>query len=52
MYMDAPGEPYARTRAPVESVVIFLSALFVSPIGYLLIGPLGSLTDRAAGSLF
>ena len=26
--------------------------IVVSPLGYLLIGPLGALTDRAAGSLF
>ena len=52
MYFDAPGEPYGRVRAPVETALIFLAALIVSPVGYLLIGPLGSLTDRAAGSLF
>ena len=52
MYFDAPAEPYARVRAPAETALIFLAALIISPIGYLLIGPLGSLTDRAAGSLF
>ena len=52
MYFDPPGEPYGRVRAPVETALIFLSALVISPVGYLLIGPLGSLTDRAAGSLF
>jgi NADH-quinone oxidoreductase subunit N len=52
MYFDPPGAPYGRVRAPVETALIFLSAVAVSPIGYLLIGPLGSLTDRAAGSLF
>ena len=50
MYFDAPGAPYAKARAPVETVLIFLAALIVSPLGYLLIGPLGSLTDRAAGA--
>jgi len=52
MYMDAPGEPYGRVRAPVQGLLILIAALLVSPLGYLLIGPLGSLTDKAAGSLF
>jgi hypothetical protein len=30
---------------------MFACALIVSPVGYLLIGPLGSLADRAAGVL-
>jgi NADH-quinone oxidoreductase subunit N len=52
MYMDEPAEPYARPKAPLQTVLILLAALAVSPLGYLLIGPLGALTDRAAGSLF
>jgi len=52
MFFDAPTAPYAKIRAPVETALIFLSALIISPLGYLLIGPLGTLTDRAAGSLF
>jgi NADH-quinone oxidoreductase subunit N len=52
MFFDAPTAPYAKAHAPVETAIIFLSALVISPVGYLLIGPLGSLTDRAAGSLF
>jgi NADH-quinone oxidoreductase subunit N len=52
MYMDDPAAPYARVRAPVEGLVMLVAALIVSPIGYLLIGPLGTLTDRAATSLF
>jgi len=52
MYMDDPAAPYARARAPVEGLLMFAAALAVSPLGYLLIGPLGSLTDRAAGALF
>jgi NADH-quinone oxidoreductase subunit N len=52
MYFDAPAAPYAKARAPAETALIFLAALIVSPLGYLLIGPLGELTDRAAGSLF
>jgi NADH-quinone oxidoreductase subunit N len=52
MYMDEPAEPYARVRQPVQGLLILISALVVSPLGYLLIGPLGALTDRAAGTLF
>src|SRR5207342_3388694 len=46
MYMDEPAEPYARQREPVQGLLILIAALVVSPLGYLLIGPLGSLTDK------
>jgi NADH-quinone oxidoreductase subunit N len=52
MYFDAPGAAYGKVKAPFETALIFLSALVISPLGYLLIGPLATLTDRAAGSLF
>ena len=52
MYMDEPAAPYARVREPVQALLVLLAALIVSPLGYLLISPLSSLTDRAAGSLF
>ena len=52
MYMDEPAAPYARVREPLQGALILLAALFVSPLGYLLIAPLRRLTDRAAGSLF
>jgi NADH-quinone oxidoreductase subunit N len=52
MYMDEPAAPYARVRQPVQGLLILLAAIFVSPLGYLLIGPLGTMTDRAAGSIF
>jgi NADH-quinone oxidoreductase subunit N len=52
MYMDEPAEPYSRPREPVQGLLILVMALIVSPIGYLLIGVLGSLTSQAAGSLF
>ncbi|MEO6225758.1 MAG: NADH-quinone oxidoreductase subunit NuoN, partial [Sphingomicrobium sp.] len=52
MYMDDPGAPYARVRQPIQGVLMLLAALIVSPLGYLLIAPLGALTDRAASSLF
>jgi NADH-quinone oxidoreductase subunit N len=52
MYMDEPAQPYSRAREPIQGLLILVAALAVSPLGYLLIGPLGSLSDRAAGSLF
>jgi NADH-quinone oxidoreductase subunit N len=52
MYMDEPSAPYGRVREPLQGVLILLAAIAVSPLGYLLIGPLGALSDRAAGSLF
>jgi NADH-quinone oxidoreductase subunit N len=48
MYFDAPGEPYARVREPVQTALIALFALIVSPLGYLLIQPLGRLSANAA----
>jgi NADH-quinone oxidoreductase subunit N len=52
MYMDEPAAPYARVREPVQGLLILIAALIVSPLGYLLVGPLGELSNRAAGSLF
>ena len=53
MYFDAPGRAVGRGAATgSKALLILLAALFVSPLGYLLIGPLGRLTDNAAGSLF
>ena len=52
MYMDEPAVPYARVHEPVQGLLILVAAIAVSPLGYLLIGPLGALADRAAGSIF
>jgi NADH-quinone oxidoreductase subunit N len=52
MYMDEPAAPYARVRESLQGLLILLSALVISPLGYLLIGPLQSLSDKAAGSMF
>jgi NADH-quinone oxidoreductase subunit N len=52
MYFDEPTKPYRRVREPVQGSLILLAAIAVSPLGYLLIGPLGAATDRAAGALF
>jgi NADH-quinone oxidoreductase subunit N len=52
MYFDAPGETYADDKEPVGTVLILASALFVSPLGYLLWGPLDEVTRNAASALF
>ena len=52
MYLDDPAAPYGRVREPVQGLLVLLAAVIVSPLGYLLIGPLSALADRAAGSLF
>jgi NADH-quinone oxidoreductase subunit N len=52
MYMDEAAPAFARVREPVQGALIFLCALTISPLGYLLIGPLQALTDRAAVSIF
>ena len=52
LYFDAPAEPFAKVKSPVESALIFLAALAVSPFGYFAIGPIGTLADKAAATLF
>ena len=52
MYFDEAAAPFARLKEPVQGALILLAALFVSPLGYLLIGQLHGITDRAAGSIF
>ncbi len=52
MYLDAPAEPYAKSHSHLEGALIGLTALVVSPLGYLLVGPLGTVADNAAGTLF
>jgi NADH-quinone oxidoreductase subunit N len=52
MYFDEAGAPIPRLRQPIEGVLILVAAILVSPLGYLLAGPLRAMTDRAAGALF
>jgi len=52
MFMDQPAEPLGRTRQPLQAALILIAAVAISPLGYLLIEPLGSITARAAGSIF
>jgi NADH-quinone oxidoreductase subunit N len=52
MYFDEPAAPYGPARAPVETALIVLAALVISPLGYLLIGPIGNAANNAAAALF
>ena len=51
MYLDDPAPAYKRVREPIQGLLMFAAALLVSPLGYLLIDPLGRLADQAAASL-
>jgi NADH-quinone oxidoreductase subunit N len=52
MYFDEPAPAYGPTRDLPQTVLIALSALFVSPLGYLAIPYLGPVTLNAASALF
>jgi NADH-quinone oxidoreductase subunit N len=52
MYFDDPAPAYAATKEPVGSFLILVSALLVSPLGYLTIQPLGQAATTAARALF
>jgi NADH-quinone oxidoreductase subunit N len=51
MYLDDPAPAYRRVREPVQGLLMFAAAVLVSPVGYLLIDPLGRLANQAAASL-
>lgn len=52
MYFDAPAPEFGRESSPVEGGLIAAAALFVSPLGYLLIPALGAWSLAAARTLF
>jgi NADH-quinone oxidoreductase subunit N len=52
MYFDDPAPEFAKNDSPVEGGLIAAAAVFVSPIGWVLLAPLGVLTLNAARSLF
>jgi NADH-quinone oxidoreductase subunit N len=52
IYFDEPVADFAPGSSRVEGALIALLALFISPLGYLLIAPLTAMTDAAARSLF
>ncbi|HEX4736748.1 MAG TPA: NADH-quinone oxidoreductase subunit NuoN [Allosphingosinicella sp.] len=52
MFFDEAAPAYAPTRDWAQTALIALAAVIVSPVGYLLIGPLNELASNAAASLF
>jgi NADH-quinone oxidoreductase subunit N len=48
MYFDEPAAEFARTREPLQTALIAACALFISPLGYLLIIPISRLAANAA----
>ncbi len=52
MYFDEPAPAYAKSDSALEGGLIAAAAVFVSPIGYLLIPVLGAWSMAAARTLF
>jgi NADH-quinone oxidoreductase subunit N len=52
MYFDEPAVPFGRDRNLVEGGLIATAAIAVSPVGWVLLAPLGLWTATAARSLF
>jgi len=52
MYFDEPAPEFARSESAVEGGLIALTALLVSPLGYLAIPALGVASMAAAKALF
>ena len=52
MYFDDPAPAFRQMSNRIEGGLIALSALAVSPLGYLLIPALGTLSTNAARALF
>ncbi len=52
MYFDEPAATYAPVTSYAEGTLIAVSALFVSPLGYLAIPALGAASLAAARALF
>jgi NADH-quinone oxidoreductase subunit N len=52
MYFDESAPAFGPTRDFVQSALIALAALIVSPLGYFLIGPLDLWSKNAANALF
>jgi NADH-quinone oxidoreductase subunit N len=52
MYFDEPAPEFERSRDWVEGLLIAVAALFVSPVGYLLIAPINDASLVAASALF
>jgi NADH-quinone oxidoreductase subunit N len=52
MYFDEPAPSYEAGRFGIESLLIAVAVLFISPLGYLSIPYIDALTQNAARALF
>ncbi|HEX8554748.1 MAG TPA: NADH-quinone oxidoreductase subunit NuoN [Sphingomonas sp.] len=55
MYIDEPAPAFSRDRGVEDSVergLIALAAVLMSPVGWIMLAPLGRVAANAAGSLF
>ena len=52
MYFDDPAPAFRPVESYVEGGIITVAAILISPVGYLLIAPLGVAAQRAAAALF
>ncbi|TMJ14463.1 MAG: NADH-quinone oxidoreductase subunit NuoN, partial [Alphaproteobacteria bacterium] len=52
MYFDEAAPAYAPTSDIAQTVLLVAAAVFVSPLGYFLIGPLSTVSNNAASALF
>ena len=52
MYFDEPAPAFQRSDDVVQGGLIAVSALFISPLGWAVLAPLGAWTMAAAHSLF
>lgn len=52
MYFDEPADVVVGDNDIAHWVVLAVTAIIVSPLGYLLTKPMGALADRAAAALF
>jgi NADH-quinone oxidoreductase subunit N len=52
MYFDEATPAYGPTRDVAQTALLFAAAVFVSPLGYLLIKPLDLVSRNAASALF
>ena len=52
MYFDDPAPEFARDGGRLEGGLIAVAAVVVSPVGWILLAPLGAWTSNAAQALF
>jgi NADH-quinone oxidoreductase subunit N len=52
MYFDEAAPAYGPTRDMAQTLLLVAASLFVSPLGYILVGPLARVSLNAASALF